>query len=89
MRYVTMVGLIAAITVGFVWSSEVSMSQPVSTDTAAQQVPKKLLFMTYAGLYKHTSLEPDCPKPPPHAAPGDGLRAWPPAGNRHGAASRP
>jgi type 1 glutamine amidotransferase len=58
MRYVTMVGLIAAITVGFVWSSEVSMSQPVSTDTAAQQVPKKLLFMTYAGLYKHTSLEP-------------------------------
>ncbi len=58
MRRVMNVGLIAICTVGFAWSSAVSIPEPLSADTVREQVPKKLLFLTHAGLYKHTSLGP-------------------------------
>jgi hypothetical protein len=58
MRKMMKIGLIAVCTVGFAWSSEVSIPQSTPADTPAQLVPKRLLFLTHAGLYKHTSLGP-------------------------------
>ena len=58
MRNAMKIGLIAICTVGFVWSSGVSIPEPTPPDAVGQQVPKKLLFLTHAGLYKHTSLGP-------------------------------
>ena len=65
MRTTLRAGLITICTVGFVWSSVGfvrSSGAPVtgSPEVGApdQQAPKKLLFLTHAGLYKHTSLGP-------------------------------
>ncbi len=51
-------GLIALCTVGFVPSSGASVNEPTEIRVWDQQAPKKLLFLTHAGLYKHTSLGP-------------------------------
>ena len=51
-------GLIAICTVGFVLSSGASVPEPNGVGVPEQQAPKKLLFLTHAGLYKHTSLGP-------------------------------
>ena len=51
-------GLIALCTVGFVPPSVASVNEPAEIYVWDQQAPKKLLFLTHAGLYKHTSLGP-------------------------------
>ena len=43
---------------GFSWASGASISAPTEVDAPDRQAPKKLLFLTHAGLYKHTSLGP-------------------------------
>ena len=57
MRNAMSVGLVLICTVGFVGSPAVRSDQ-TQLDASVQQVPKKLLFLTHAGLYKHTSLGP-------------------------------
>ena len=51
-------GLIAICAVGFVFLSGASVTDPSGIGVADQEAPKKLLFLTHAGLYKHTSLGP-------------------------------
>ncbi len=58
MRAAVKTGLIVICTVGFVLSSGASVSEPGGVGVPEQQAPKKLLFLTHAGLYKHTSLGP-------------------------------
>lgn len=58
MRNALSVGLLVICMAGFVWSSGASIPEPTRADAPGQQVPKKLLFLTHAALYKHTSLGP-------------------------------
>ncbi len=51
-------GLIAICAVGFVFLSGASGTDPRDIGVADQEAPKKLLFLTHARLYKHTSLGP-------------------------------
>ena len=51
-----------AITFGFVLSAGPAVAEPTAVETPGetldQEGPKRLLFLTHAGLYKHTSLGP-------------------------------
>ncbi|MCH7992165.1 MAG: ThuA domain-containing protein [Gemmatimonadetes bacterium] len=65
MRAAMRAGLIVICTVGFAWSSvgfvwspRASVTDPTAIGAPSQEVSKKLLFLTHAGLYKHTSLGP-------------------------------
>ena len=58
MRAVMSAGLIAIWAVGFVPSSGASVKEATEVRAPHQQAPKRLLFLTHAGLYKHTSLGP-------------------------------
>jgi len=58
MRATIRFGLIVICTAGFVWSAGASVTNPPALEAPRQEAPKKLLFLTHAGLYKHTSLGP-------------------------------
>ena len=58
MRTQLRAGLIAICAVGFVVLSGASVTDPPDIGVAGQEAPKKLLFLTHARLYKHTSLGP-------------------------------
>ncbi len=58
MRTAITAGLIAICTFGFVLSAGPAVAEPTAVETPDQEGPKRLLFLTHAGLYKHTSLGP-------------------------------
>ena len=58
MRTATTVGVIAVCCLGMDVLAEPALGEPFATAVHSRQEPKKLLFLTHAGLYKHTSLGP-------------------------------
>ena len=58
MRFALNLTLIAITSLSFLLLTNEAVGRSPFLQEPQQEAPKKLLFLTHAGLYKHTSLEP-------------------------------
>ena len=58
MKFALTLTFLGVTSLSFLLITNEAVDRPSSLQEPQQEAPKKLLFLTHAGLYKHTSLQP-------------------------------